>query len=192
MRGFDVKEAGSNLIWWSHLLIFCFLWNSNMHLSKFTVRHKPFTPAMATANVLSLSNSLLIWEVCSTPLFLFFFSFLSSADHHTGWGPWLTVREAEETCHSSSYQRVRGAISFSPPPSSSSFSSTFFLPPSILSRYLFNGRVTSPPSQLFSTPENPQVQSKRTTLHTLLLLNWHLLHLRGVWHASSLQLSDLH
>lgn len=101
------------------------------------------------------------------PPFFFFFPFLCSADHHTGWGPWLTVRGAEETCHSSSYRRVRGAISFSPPPSSSSFSSAIFLPPSILCRYLFNGRVTSPSSQLLGTPENPQAQSKRT--HTFKL-----------------------
>lgn len=54
--------------------------------------------------------------------------FSAAPDRHAGTGPWLTAGRAEETCHSSSYQRVRGLSPSrlpplrppSPPPPSSS------------------------------------------------------------------------
>lgn len=108
-----------------------------------------FTHDMTPANVLPVSNSIPVQEVFQAAPF-FCFSCLAVPDRHTGRGPWLTVRQAEETCHSSAYQRVRGLFPSNlspplpPPPPSCS------LPESSPS-YLLNGLVTASPASCSRT-----------------------------------------
>lgn len=120
---------------------------------------------MTPANVLPVSNSIPVQEVFQAAHFLCF-SCLAVPDRHTGREPWLTVRQAEETCHSSAYQRVRGLFPsclsppLPPPPPSSSL-------PESSPCYLLNGLVTTPPAPCSSLQDLQKSQEKKTLLTLL-------------------------
>lgn len=192
--GFGVKAAGSSLPRWPRLLIFCVLIDNQhqhgtlfSHPSNFLFTRTPFTHDVAPANVLSLSNSIPISEVYSPRLFFSFSCFSAVPDRHAGRVPWLTARQAEETRHSSSYQRVRGLSPSCLPPLP--LPSLLHHPPPSLGPVLSSqwaGSLTIP--QIIHRPSKTW---KRQKLYWKTLVKQPVLHRKGVWHASSLFLSEV-
>lgn len=157
------------------------------HPSNFLFTRTPFTVAVAPANVLSLSKSIPIRGVYIHPLLsllLFLHSARSSRrprtmiDSQASWGdPSLIFLSV---CQ-------RAIVFFASPLLFLHFllNRTSFLPPLVISS--LSSQWTGNPAalQLTKTPEIWQEQKKNP------LPLSPFLHLKGVWHASSLQLSEL-
>lgn len=202
--GFDTTEWDESLLWKQQDPIYpdgttywfsVFWWTTNTNMAPLSSTHPTFyahihlSPILWRQLMFSHCQILFPYGRYIHPPFLCFL-FLRSArsprrtrtmiDSQESWGDLSLI-------FLSACQR---AISFSLPPSSSSFSSTILLPPSILFSYLLNGLVTSPSLIVIPHSRKPK-ETEVVKKNNKTLLNWPSLHLRGVWHASSLQLREL-